>query len=352
MADTRSLKSRQSELSQSANQLDKLRHYSDRIEALPPFQEKMKAASLFPLSPMAVEIFQVNLGKMCNQTCKHCHVDAGPDRKEIMTRETMEKILIALRSSGTHTVDLTGGAPEMNPSFRWFVEEVSRLGKKIIVRCNLTIIVANAKYNDLPEFYSRHGVHVVSSLPYYDKNKTDRQRGDGVFNDSIAALKMLNAAGYGAPDSGLELDLVYNPAGAFLAGDQRALERDFKQELGRLFGIQFNRLFAITNMPISRYLEFLIQSGNFEGYMEKLVQAFNPVAAAGVMCRNTISVGWDGFLYDCDFNQMLDLKVAMPASAHIDRYEETALQGRAIVLGQHCYGCTAGAGSSCGGATS
>ncbi len=352
METSRSLKFRKSELSKTEFQIEQLNHYSPKIEALKPFQQNMKSAELFPLRPKQLEIFQINMGKMCNQTCKHCHVDAGPDRKEIMTRETMQKILKILTTSAAHTVDLTGGAPEMNPNFRWFVEELSKLGKRVIVRCNLTIIFANKSYNDLPEFFKRHRIHIASSLPYYDKGKTDRQRGEGVFNDSIKALKLLNEVGYGKEGSGLKLDLVYNPAGAFLPGSQPALEKDFKQELMRLFGIEFNQLYAITNMPISRYLEYLIDSGNYEAYMEKLVNAFNPVAATGVMCRNTISISWDGLIYDCDFNQMLELKVATTKPAQLDDYDETDLQNRNIVLNQHCYGCTAGAGSSCAGTTS
>ncbi len=352
METNRSLKFRKSDLAHGANQLQQLNQYSDRIKNLVPFTARMKAADLYPLTPQALEIFQINMGKMCNQACKHCHVDAGPDRREIMTRETMEIILKILANSTAHTVDLTGGAPEMNPQFRWFVEQLTALGKKIIVRCNLTIILANKSYNDLPAFFKKHHIHIVSSLPYYDKGKTDRQRGDGVFEDSIQALKMLNAIGYGQPDSGLNLDLVYNPAGAFLPGSQDALQKDFKTELRRLFGIEFNNLFAITNMPISRYLDYLIATDNFEDYMEKLVAAFNPTAAAGVMCRNTISISWDGFIYDCDFNQMLDLKIQSASRAGLSEYNEIELQKRKIVLNQHCYGCTAGAGSSCGGTTS
>ncbi len=346
-----SLKARKSELADSDVQVKQLNTFSDRISELAPFALKMKEAGLFPLKPTQLEIFQINVGKMCNQTCKHCHVDAGPDRKEIMTRETMQKILNILKNSTAHTVDLTGGAPEMNKNFRWFVEELSLLNKKIIVRCNLTIIMANKSYNDLSEFYKKHNIHIVSSLPYYEKGKTDSQRGDGVFQDSIEALKKLNAIGYGKPDTGLKLDLVYNPSGAFLPGAQDALEKDFKVELKRLFDIEFNQLFAITNMPVSRYLDYLIQTENYESYMEKLVNAFNPTAASGVMCRNTISIGWDGYIYDCDFNQMLDLKVASPDQDHLDKYQEAALQKRSIIINQHCYGCTAGSGSSCGGTT-
>ncbi|HVG12497.1 MAG TPA: arsenosugar biosynthesis radical SAM (seleno)protein ArsS [Flavisolibacter sp.] len=318
-----------------------------------PFQQKLEESRLFPLRATGVEIFQVNVGKMCNQVCKHCHVDAGPDRKEIMTRETMQQCLDALvNNTDLKTVDLTGGAPEMNPDFRWFVEEITSLRRKVIVRCNLTIILANKKYHDLPQFFAQHGVEVVSSLPFYTADRTDRQRGDGVFEDSIKALQLLNAVGYGKPGSGLLLNLVYNPAGAFLPPSQEALEREYKEALARDFGIVFNDLYAITNLPISRYLDYLLQSGNYEKYMEKLVLAFNPVAASNVMCRNTISISWDGFLYDCDFNQMLDLKVACAGSKHISLFNKDALDQRSVIIGQHCYGCTAGAGSSCGGTVS
>jgi len=316
--------------------------------SLPKFAEKLNAAKLFPLTVKPLEIFQVNVGKMCNQVCKHCHVDAGPDRKEIMTRETMQLCLNAIEKSGAHTVDITGGAPEMNPDFRWFVEEIFKLGKKILVRCNLTILVANKKYHDLPEFYKKNQVEIISSLPYFSSSKTDSQRGEGVFAKSIQALKMLNEIGYGKAGTGLILNLVYNPAGAFLPADQNALENEFKQKLKSGFDIEFNQLFAITNLPISRFLEYLERSGNFESYMEKLIQAFNPSAASNVMCRNTISVSWDGYLYDCDFNQMLELKVASAVN-HVSNFDKAVLEKRTIITGQHCFGCTAGAGSSCGG---
>jgi len=346
----KSLKATGNQLADSAFQLTVLRGEEAAGQHLPRFQEKLAEAGLFPLRPVAPAVLQINVGKMCNQVCRHCHVDAGPDRKEIMTRETMQLCLDALAGSDIPTVDLTGGAPEMNPDFRWFVEEISKLGRKIIVRCNLTIIVANKKYNDLPNFFKQHGVEVVSSLPFYSADKTDRQRGDGVFADSIQALKMLNAVGYGQPGSGLVLNLVYNPAGAFMPGPQAGLQQQFKRALQKDFGIVFNELYAITNIPVSRYLDYLIESGNYLGYMEKLVNAFNPVAAAAVMCRNTISVGWDGGLYDCDFNQMLDLYVASPVR-HIRNFDAESLRERPIVVNQHCYGCTAGTGSSCGGAT-
>ncbi|GAB3297997.1 arsenosugar biosynthesis radical SAM (seleno)protein ArsS [Hymenobacter humi] len=345
----KSLKATGHQLADSAFQLTVLRTEVAETLHLPLFHEKMRGAGLFPLLPVEPAVLQINVGKMCNQVCRHCHVDAGPDRKEIMTRATMQQCLDALAQTNIQTVDLTGGAPEMNPDFRWFVEEISKLGRKVLVRCNLTIIVANKKYHDLPDFFKQHGVEVVSSLPFYSQDKTDRQRGSGVFADSIKALKMLNAVGYGQEGSGLVLNLVYNPSGAFLPGSQKSLQDQFKRALAKDFGIVFNELYAITNIPVSRYLDYLIESKNYAGYMEKLVGAFNPVAATGVMCRNTISVGWDGGLYDCDFNQMLDLYVASPVQ-HIRDFDAAALGLRTIVLNQHCYGCTAGSGSSCGGA--
>jgi radical SAM/Cys-rich protein len=347
----KSLKAQGHYLSDTAHQIEVLEHAgSTDMFKLVPFQQKMQEQGLYPLKPTAVEIFQINVGKMCNQVCKHCHVDAGPDRKEIMTRETMQLCLDILSHSSIKTVDLTGGAPEMNPDFRWFVEKIKKLGKHIMVRCNLTIILANKKYQNLPEFYKKHRIEIVSSLPFYTADRTDRQRGIGVFEDSIQALQMLNAVGYGMHASGLILNLVYNPAGAFLPPLQSTLEKEYKSELKNRYGIEFNQLFAITNMPISRYLDFLLQSGNYEKYMEKMTAAFNPAAARGVMCRNTISVGWDGWLYDCDFNQMLDLKVSCEHSNHLSRFDIGSLNNREIIVNQHCFGCTAGAGSSCGGA--
>jgi radical SAM/Cys-rich protein len=286
---------------------------------------------------------------MCNQVCEHCHVDAGPDRKEIMTRETMQQCLDVIKKTGAHTLDLTGGAPEMNPDFRWFVVEATKIGvKDFIVRSNLTIITANKKYYDLPEFFKKHNIHVISSMPHWTKGKTDKQRGNGVFNASIKALKMLNDVGYGMPGSKLKLDLVYNPSGAFLPGDQAALESDFKKGLLSDFDIQFHQLFSITNLPISRFLDYLIASDNYNDYMYNLVEAFNPAAVENVMCTNTLSVSWDGWLYDCDFNQMLELKVKSSVQ-HISQFNKEALSNRTICISQHCYGCTAGAGSSCQG---
>ena len=347
---TKSLKARQKELADTHKQLDILSGGIFASGELPFFRDKIAETGQAPLRPKKLEILQINVGYMCNQVCEHCHVDAGPDRKEIMTRETMEQCLEVIRNTGAHTLDLTGGAPEMNPDFRWFVKEASRAGiQDFIVRSNLTIIRANKKYHDLPEFFARYNVHVVSSLPHYTRGKTDKQRGDGVFDKSIEALRALNRVGYGMPGSELTLDLVYNPSGAFLPGDQSALEADFKKALREDFDIEFNSLFTITNLPIARFLDYLIASENYEDYMAALVDAYNPEAVKNVMCRNTLSVSWDGWLYDCDFNQMLGLKVASKVK-HIRDYREDLLQGREIIISQHCYGCTAGAGSSCQGA--
>ncbi len=314
---------------------------------IPSFASKLEEIDLIPFAPNKIDVLQINLGKMCNQVCKHCHVDAGPNRKEIMSFETMMQCLEAMNGSSIRTIDLTGGAPEMNPHFRWFVEELSLLGKEVIVRCNLTIILANPKYHDLPEFFKEHNLHVVSSLPYFSARRTDAQRGDGVFDRSIQALKKLNNVGYGMNGTDLIMDLVYNPTGAFLPDDQIGLEKEFKKKLKDEYAIEFNELLAITNLPVSRFLEFLINSGNYEKYMSELVNSFNPIAAKNAMCRNMVSVGWDGFLYDCDFNQMLDYKIQ--AVDHISQFDVKRLEERQIIVDQHCYGCTAGMGSSCGG---
>jgi radical SAM/Cys-rich protein len=348
---TKSLTAKGSQLADTFLQLKVLNGAEIANLQLPKFSEKIKAAG-FPdgrMKPTRTEIFQINIGKLCNQTCAHCHVDAGPDKKaENMSRETLEKCLDILSRYNIPTVDITGGAPEMNPHFRWFVTECKKLGKHVMDRCNLTIIVSNPKYHDLPAFFAEHQVEVISSLPHFSALRTDAQRGDGVFEDSIKALQMLNGIGYGKEGTGLKLNLVYNPTGTFLPGNQASLEAEFKRQLKRKHDIDFNSLYAITNMPISRFLDYMLETGQYENYMQTLLEAFNPAAVAGVMCRNTISVSWDGFLYDCDFNQMLDLKVAGPRK-HLDDFDLEVLEQRDIVLNQHCYGCTAGAGSSCGG---
>ncbi|MBN3519761.1 arsenosugar biosynthesis radical SAM protein ArsS [Algoriphagus lutimaris] len=347
-----SLNRRKSDLAKAEKQLEILSDGPFAEGELPTFQKKIAVSGQFPLRPKKLEILQINVGYMCNQVCKHCHVDAGPDRKEIMTRQTMSQCLEVLKSTSAHTLDLTGGAPEMNPDFRWFVEEASKIGvQDFIVRSNLTILRSNKKYHDLPEFFKKHRVHVVSSMPHWTKGKTDSQRGSGVFEQSIEALKNLNEVGYGKEGTGLKLDLVYNPSGAFLPGDQAALEADFKKALREDFGIEFNNLFALANLPISRFLDYLIASDNYEEYMYTLVEAYNPATVANVMCTNTLSVSWDGYLYDCDFNQMLHLPVKSSIK-HISEYQEGILQDRDIAISQHCYGCTAGAGSSCQGSVS
>ena len=345
----KSLKKRENELANAKRQLKILSEGVFKTGELPMFSSQLEAINKSMLKPKILEILQINVGYMCNQVCAHCHVDAGPDRKEIMTRETMQQCLDVIKKTGAHTLDLTGGAPEMNPDFRWFVVEATKIGvKDFIVRSNLTIITANKKYYDLPEFFKKHNIHVISSMPHWTKGKTDKQRGNGVFNASIKALKMLNDVGYGMPGSKLKLDLVYNPSGAFLPGDQAALESDFKKGLLSDFDIQFHQLFSITNLPISRFLDYLIASDNYNDYMYNLVEAFNPAAVENVMCTNTLSVSWDGWLYDCDFNQMLELKVKSSVQ-HISEFNKEALSNRTICISQHCYGCTAGAGSSCQG---
>jgi len=343
----KSLKVLQHPLADSENQLEVLGN--SLLNQQPTFKQKLEQNGVHPLRASGIDVLQLNLGKMCNQTCKHCHVDAGPDRKEIMGRSTMQWCLDVLQKTDINIVDLTGGAPELNPDFRWFVEQIRNLGKQVMVRCNLTIILANKRFHDLPDFFKKHQVEVVSSLPGFTQDRTDRQRGEGVFENSIKALQMLNQVGYGQIGSGLILNLVYNPAGAFFPPSQTALEKEYKIELSSRYGIVFNQLFAITNMPISRYLDYLLSSGNYNRYMDKLISAFNPASVQNLMCRNTLSVGWDGFLYDCDFNQMLDLKVAERRVQHISEFNLDILKNRAIVINQHCFGCTAGEGSSCGG---
>ncbi len=313
------------------------------------FAEALADSGLFPLHATGIEILQINVGKKCNQTCHHCHVDAGPDRTEMMPDEVVEACLGVLERTEISTLDITGGAPEIHRRFDEIVVRARELGRKVIDRCNLTITqLPNYRY--LPAFLAEHGVEVVASLPYFKEGQTDRQRGDGVFRQSIQALRDFNELGYGMEGSGLVLNLVTNPVGAFLPGNQEALEVRWRRELRLRYGIEFNQLFTITNLPISRFLEYLQESGNLEEYMTRLVNAYNPAAAANVMCRNTLSVGWDGVLYDCDFNQMLELPVGAGVPRTIGDFDQALLDEREIVIGPHCFGCTAGAGSSCGGA--
>jgi radical SAM/Cys-rich protein len=313
-------------------------------DVVPAFADRLPE----PLVATGLQVLQVNVGKLCNQTCRHCHVDAGPDRREVMSRETIDLCLDVLRRTDIGTLDITGGAPEMNPHFRHLVEAATGLGRHVIDRCNLTILLANG-YEDLSEFLAAHRVEIVASLPCYLESNTDRQRGDGVYQKSIAALKRLNALGYGQPDSGLELSLVYNPVGPSLPPPQEPLEADYRHELRSRHGVEFTRLYTITNMPISRFLDDLLTQGCLEEYLVKLVQAFNPAAVDGLMCRTMLSVDWTGRLFDCDFNQMLDLPVSDGLPQHIRDFDATRLATRPIVTARHCYGCTAGAGSSCQG---
>ncbi|HIK14547.1 MAG TPA: arsenosugar biosynthesis radical SAM protein ArsS [Leptolyngbyaceae cyanobacterium M33_DOE_097] len=302
------------------------------------------------LVPAKLEIFQINVGKLCNMACRHCHVDAGPDRKEIMDRETIDACLQALDQTEAHTVDITGGAPELNPHFRYLVDQCVARGKHVIDRCNLTVLLLPT-LSDLPEWLAERGVEVVCSLPHYRQRNTDAQRGAGTYEQSIAALKRLNQVGYGQADPERVLTLMSNPVGAFLATSQSKLEQEWKNGLLQNHGVTFDRLITLNNMPISRYLEWLEASGNLQAYMERLVNAFNPATVAGLMCRNTISVSWDGRLFDCDFNQMLDLEVQQPngQQPHIRDFDRQQWLQRQIVTRRHCFGCTAGSGSSCGG---
>jgi radical SAM/Cys-rich protein len=317
------------------------------------------AVSGVDLSPVSVETLQVNVTKLCNQACRHCHVDASPARTEMLSPEGVEKCIeILQRHAQIRNLDITGGAPELHPAFDRFVERAVALGKHVMVRHNLTVqLDGHPKTGEskayLPGFFARNRVEVISSLPYYQQYFTDAQRGSGVFQKSLQALRRLNAEGYGVEGSGLSLNLVYNPVGPYLPAAQAGLEADYKRELKAKFGLAFNRLYTITNMPINRFRLHLDKSGQLEAYMDKLLAAFNPAAAQGVMCRTLISVGHDGRVYDCDFNQMLDLQAAgargRPLS--IFDFDMDEVLGRRIAVGAHCFGCTAGAGSSCGGAT-
>lgn len=320
------------------------------LNLAPSFEERLDEAGLLPLRPTGIEIFQINVGKKCNQTCRHCHVDAGPDRTEMMPDDVVDRCIEIIETTDIPTVDITGGAPELHKRWREIVERSRAAGKHVMDRCNLTITLL-PNYSYLPDFFAEHQVEVVASLPHYRPRQTDSQRGEGVFEESLEALRRLNERGYGKPDTGLILDLVTNPVGTFMPGDQGSMEREWKRQMERRYDIHFNNLFTITNMPISRFLEFLEETGRTEEYLNELANAFNPAAAASMMCRNTLSVGWDGTLFDCDFNQMLDLPVERGAPRSVFDFDMDRLAAREIALGPHCFGCAAGAGSSCGGAT-
>jgi radical SAM/Cys-rich protein len=301
------------------------------------------------------EILQVNLGKLCNLTCTHCHVNAGPKRKEIMTHETIDRVIQWLAGTQIPTVDLTGGAPEMIPDFRYFIERVKKLqpSRHLIDRCNLTILL-EPSFEDLGEFFAANTIEIIASMPCYSPGNVDVQRGEGVFDGSIAALQLLNSLGYGI-DPKLPLHLVYNPVGAFLPPSQDELEIDYKRELKKHFGIVFNKLYALANLPIGRFASYLRHNDKLAQYMDLLIQTFNPATIDGLMCRNTISVGWRGEVYDCDFNQQLEMRWSNGGGSKplfLWDIDPDLLEGREIMTGNHCFGCTAGAGSSCGGAIS
>ncbi len=321
---------------------------------VPTFAATLARDGLWPLIRQRVTTLQVNVGRLCNLACHHCHVEAGPKRTEIMAHRVAERVVRLLDlNPGVEVVDLTGGAPEMNPSFRFLVDEARRRGRQVIDRCNLTIFFEDG-YRDLPEFLAARKAQIVASLPCYQKENVDKQRGHGVFDGSIEMLKQLNTLGYGLPDSPLQLDLVYNPPGVSLPPLQAKLEGEYRHELADLFGIEFHRLLTITNMPIRRFAAMLARTNQQDAYMGLLVNHFNPATVPGLMCRSLVSVGWDGQLYDCDFNQMLEIPLGASAAVgartiwEIDLFDR--LEARRIATAGHCFGCTAGAGSSCSGA--
>lgn len=345
---TRSMRARHSPLAPPQAQLDLLAAVAPSLD----FDAALTAAGWPSLGPAELEVFQINLGKLCNMTCRHCHVDAGPDRWDaMMSRETIDAALRALDDTPAHTVDLTGGAPELHPDFEYVVEQAVGRGKHVIDRCNLSVLLL-PRSRHLPEWMAERSVEVVGSLPHYRPRNTDAQRGDGAFEKSIEAIRLLNAAGYGRGDRKRILTLMTNPAGAFLAPNQASIEKEWKEALARDHAITFDRLFALNNMPISRFLEWLVDSGNLEAYMERLGSHFNSATIERLMCRNTISISWDGRLFDCDFNQMLELEAQpVPSATGVEEFDYEAWQSRRIATRTHCFGCTAGAGSSCAGAT-
>ena len=313
------------------------------------FDEKLIKSALYPLTSTGIKVLQVNLGFRCNLTCGHCHLEAGPERDEFMNRTVMESTIGAALEGGIETVDITGGSPEMNPHYRWFVEALSSAGLRIKTRTNLTVLLEDGM-EELPDLLGANQVEVVASLPCYTEETVDSVRGSDVFTRSIKALSMLNRAGYAVDGGGLALNLVYNPAGPFLPPSKESIEGDYRRVLMEDYGIRFSELFVLTNMPIGGFKKGLLRSGDYESYMEKLFEAYNPAAAGRVMCRDTLSVRFDGMLFDCDFNQALGLKCGFGAPHHINDFEAKKLSARRVVTGLHCYGCTAGSGSSCTGA--
>jgi radical SAM/Cys-rich protein len=330
---------------EACRQLDVL----DSIIGLENFDERLKRTGYFPVKACPVEILQINVGRKCNLFCRHCHVDAGPERTELMSRQTMSGCLEAIRRNPSiKTIDVTGGAPEMNPELEWFLNEASKMSRRLIVRSNL-VILTEARYRKFINIYALNRVEVCSSLPGLNAENNDRQRGANSYERCLEALGELCALGYGKAGSGLALDLVHNPVGAFMPASQRSLEDEYRKSLNLRHGLEFNNFFCLTNLPVGRYLKYLQESGNLEEYMCGLAAAYNPAAVKNVMCRATISVGWDGRLYDCDFNQMLELPIGGRRPATIENFDSAALEGRTIITRSHCYGCTAGSGSSCQG---
>jgi len=313
------------------------------------FVERLKAIEFFPLRTTGIEILQLNITRRCNLTCRHCHVEASPDRQEVMSEEILKECVRIAQISEIGTIDVTGGAPELHPHLPWLLRELAATNKRIIVRTNLAILTEGF-CQSFPQMYRELGVEIVGSLPDCTSERTDRQRGSGTFARCITAMRQLNEIGYGREGTGLILNLMHNPPGAFIPGNQSSLELEYKLHLRDRFGVEFSGLFVLTNCPVGRYLEYLISSDNLSDYMTVLTSAFNPLAVSNVMCRNTLSVGWDGGLYDCDFNQMLGLKVCGGAPTHICEFDLKNLSQRAISVRNHCFACCAGAGSSCQGA--
>ena len=315
------------------------------------FERDLEASGTPVLQPDRLDVFQINLGKLCNMTCRHCHVDAGPDRtEENMERETVDACLRAIDRTNPRAVDLTGGAPELNPHFEYLVDACVERGKHVMDRCNLTVLLTR-RCQHLPAWFAERGVEVICSLPHYRKLGTDAQRGRGAYDKSLRALRLLNKAGYGYGDPARTLTLVTNPVGAYLPGNQASLEGEWKQALAKHHDVCFDRLLTLTNMPMSRYLEWLMETEQVERYLQKLVHAFNASTITGLMCRSVVSVSWDGYLYDCDFNQQLDLRMNLNGHRpHVSNFDVESWRRHVIRTERHCYGCTAGSGSSCGGA--
>jgi radical SAM/Cys-rich protein len=311
----------------------------------PSFTDRIRDVRAEPLIATDVGVLQVNLGYRCNMSCKHCHVEGRPEREQMMDGATVRSVLAVLEETRMGVLDITGGAPELNPHFRYLVKTAAKTACRTVVRTNLTVYFVDGM-EDLPEFLCDHGAEIIASLPYYTEHDVDRVRGKGAFEKSVSALRRLNRLGYGLGSGQKKLNLVYNPAGAFLSPDQKVLGDDYRRELGRRFGISFDALYTFNNMPIGRFRDYLMRTGSYGKYMEKLVCAFNPETVSGLMCRYLVNVGWDGRLYDCDFNQLLGLGVQDDCPQHISEFDLSRLSRRAITVGDHCYACTAGQGST------